>query len=147
MKLLDYDETIVIVTGSGERALQVDMALAESLRARIDLLGSGHAYRRAVIVTDRRFMGMREYHGNPTIAIGGPGVNGVAAELSGVIPTVFNEDDRVIVQADIDGNAARVACWGTDAESTARAVEIFLDGGFLSQLLDRVWRFRTDVLV
>lgn len=147
MKLLDYDETIVIVTGSGARALEHDMPLADMLKARIDRLGTGHAYRRAVIVQDRRFLEMRDFHGNPTIAIGGPGVNGVAAELAGAIPAVFNDGDRVIVQADFEGDAPRVACWGTDGEATVRAVEIFADDGYLDQLLTRVWRFRTDVLV
>lgn len=146
MKLLDYDETIVIVTGSGASALERDRPLADALKARIDALGRGHAYRRAVIVRDQAFLEMRDYHGNPTIAIGGPGVNGVAAELAGAIPAVFNDGDRVIVQADLDGDAPRAACWGTDAEATARAVAIFAEDGYLEQLLAKVWRFRTDVV-
>lgn len=146
MKLLDYDETIVIVIGAGAGAETHDRPLAEGLKARIDALGHGHAYRRAVVVSDRAFLEMRDYHGNPTIAIGGPGVNGVAAELAGVIPAVFNDGDRVIVQADLDGDAPRVACWGTDAAATARAVAIFAEDGLLDQLLAKVWRFRTDVV-
>lgn len=146
MKLLDYDETIVIITGSSASAEERDRPLAEELKARIDALGAGHAYRRAVLVTDQQFlMTMRDFHANPTIAIGGPGVNGVAAELAGVIPAVHNEGDRVIVQAELEGDAKRVACWGTDAAATARAVAIFVEDGHLERLLARVWRFRTDL--
>ncbi len=148
MKLLDYDETIVIVTGSSPSAAERDRPLADELKARIDAMGVGHASRRAIIVTAHQFLTtMRDFHGNPTIAIGGPGVNGVAAELAGVIPAVHNDGDRVIVQAELEGDAKRVACWGVDADATARAVEVFVEAGHLERLLGRIWRFRTDVLV
>jgi hypothetical protein len=35
---------------------------------------------------------------NPTIAIGGPGANGVAQEFSAVLPTVYNHEEQVFVQ-------------------------------------------------
>ena len=83
MKLVDTDETIVLVTGSGISAEERDRPLAYWLKQEIDRRGSGHPYRRAVVVGDVWFLENRIFHLNPTIAIGGPGANSLAADLVG----------------------------------------------------------------
>jgi hypothetical protein len=84
---------------------------------------------------------------NPTIAIGGPGANGVAEELSDLLPTVYNGDDQVFIQADFEGDLKRAALWGANAAATASAVDVFATQGMLDDLLGRIWRFRSGVLV
>jgi hypothetical protein len=147
MKLVDTDETVVLVTGSSLPAEERDRPLAYLLKSEIDRRGEGLAYRRAVVVGDLWYLENRTFHQNPTIAIGGPGANGVAQEFSGILPTVYTSEERVFIQADFDGDPKRAALWGANAAATAEAVQVFAMQGLLDELLRRIWRFRTSVLV
>ena len=147
MKLVDTEETVVLVTGSSLTAEERDRPLAYVLKAEIDRRGLGHAYRRAVVVADFWYLENRIFHLNPTVAIGGPGANGVAQELSEVLPTVYTSEDQVFVQADFEGDVKRAALWGANSAATAKAVDVFVSQGMLDDLLGRIWRFRTGVFV
>ena len=147
MKLVDAEETVVLVTGSSLTAEERDRPLAYLLKAEIDRRGAGHAYRRAVVVGDAWYLENRIFHMNPTIAIGGPGVNGVAQEFSTFLPTIYNREEAVFVQADFEGELKRATLWGKDAACTAAAVEVFTTEGHLEDLLGRIWRFRVGVFV
>ena len=147
MKLVDTDETVVLVTGTSRTAEEGDRPLAEQLKAEIDRRGAGHAYRRAVVVGDVWYLEHRLFHMNPTIAIGGPGVNGVAQEFSDFLTTVYASAEEIFVQADFDGELKRAALWGVNSACTAAAVEAFTTRGFLDDLLKRIWRFRVGMVV
>ena len=147
MKLVDTDETVVLVTGASLTAEERDRPLAYRLKAEIDRRGTGHAYRRAVVVADLWYLQNRIFHMNPTIAIGGPGANGVSHEFAEALPTVYSREERVFVQADFEDEMKRASLWGVDASSTAAAVDAFMSEGFLDDLLSRIWRFRTGVFV
>ncbi|HEX6669771.1 MAG TPA: hypothetical protein VF061_09445, partial [Gemmatimonadales bacterium] len=94
MKLVDTDETVVLVTGSALTAEERDRPLAYRLKSEIDRRGEGHAYRRAVVVADLWYLDNRIFHLNPTIAIGGPGANGVSEEFSSLLPTVYSREEQ-----------------------------------------------------
>ena len=49
MKLVDTEETIVLVTGSDIRAEERDRPTAYRLKAEVDRRGDGQAFRRAVV--------------------------------------------------------------------------------------------------
>ena len=147
MKLVDTEETIVLVTGSSITSEERDRPLAYRLKSEIDRRGIGHAYRRAVVVADLWYLDNRIFHLNPTIAIGGPGANGVAHEFSSHLPTVHSVEEQVFVQLDFDGELKRAALWGANAAGTAAAVEAFISGGYLDDLLGRIWRFRAGIFV
>ena len=147
MKLVDTEETVVLVTGSSLTAEERDRPLAYRLKTEIDRRGEGHAYRRAVVVADLWYLQNRIFHLNPTITIGGPGANGVSHELAETLPTVYSRDEQVFVQADFEGEPKRASLWGVDASCTSAAVEAFMSQGFLDDLLNRIWRFRTGVFV
>jgi hypothetical protein len=147
MKLVDTDETVVIVTGSSPSAEERDRPLADLLKGEIDQRGLGHAYRRAVVVVDSWYLENRLFHHNPTIAIGGPGVNGVSQEFAGLLATVYNRNEEVFVQADFEGEPKRATLWGVNAAATGAAVEAFITQGMLEDLLGRIWRFRVGVFV
>ena len=115
MKLVDTEETVVLVTGSSLTAEERDRPLAYLLKAEIDRRGVGHAYRRAVVVADSWYLENRIFHLNPTIAIGGPGVNGVAQEFAAFLPTIYSREEEVFVQADFEGELKRAALWGVNA--------------------------------
>ncbi len=147
MKLVDTDETVVLVTGSSPAAEERDRPLAYRLKEEIDRRGAGHAYRRAVVVADFWYLNNGIFHPNPTISIGGPGANGVSQDLAEDLPTVYSRDERVFVQAEFDGELKRASLWGVDASATSAAVDAFMTEGYLDDLLSRIWRFRTGVFV
>lgn len=144
MKLVDPDETIVVVTGSTTAAAQKDAPIARWLQEEIDRRGGGLTYRRAVVIADERYVRTPTFHQNPTIAIGGPGTNDVAQHLTQLLPMVWTRDDRCFIQMGLDGRARQVALWGMDADGTRGAVEAFVEQGMLDALLERVWTFRTE---
>jgi hypothetical protein len=147
IKLIDSNETIVIVTGSDPRAEERDRPTAYRLKAEIDRRSDGQAFRRAVVVGDAWFLEHRTLDLNPAIAVGGPGVNGLSTELLQQVPIVWSQDQRSFVQAEFEATPKRVALWGVDAEATMVAVQAFISQGFLEDLLRRIWRFRTEVYV
>lgn len=144
MKLLDTDETILLVTGTGIAAEERDRPLAYLLKAEIDRAGGSHPYRRGIVVGDQWYLDNRLFHLNPTITIGGPGVNRVAQELVSVLPVVRSEGDRVFVQSGREGDASKACLWGADLAGTARAIEWFVADGLLRDLLEHQWRPRPD---
>ena len=146
MKLVDTEETVVLVTGSSLTAEERDRPLAYLLKSEIDRRGAGHAYRRAVVVADVWYLENRLFHHHPTIAVGGPGVNGVAQEFTSLLPTIYNREE-VFVQADFEGEPKRATLWGVNAAATAAAVEVFTTQGHLEELLGRIWRFRVGTFV
>ena len=125
MKLVDPDETVVLVIGTSPNAEERDRPLAERLKAEIDRRGAGHAYRRAVVVGDEGYLEHGAFHHNPTITIGGPGANGVTAEFTAMLPTVYSRDERVFVQAELEGELKRVALWGADAGAVPPRASFF----------------------
>jgi hypothetical protein len=147
MKLIDTDETVVLVTGTALTAEERDRPTAYALKAEIDRRGDGHTYRRAVVVGDIWYLENRIFHLNPTIAIGGPGANAVTSEFAQGLPTLVNLEDRIFVQADFDAELKRANLWGVDAAATAQAVEMFVKQGLLDDLLQRIWRFRAGTFV
>jgi len=146
MKLVDTEETVVLVTGSSITSEERDRPLAYRLKAEIDRRGVGHAYRRAVVVADLWYLDNRIFHLNPTIAIGGPGANDAAQEFAAVLPTVHSVDDQIFIQLDFDGELKRAALWGANAAGTSAAVDA-IAGGYLDDLLARIWRFRAGIFV
>ncbi len=147
MKLVDQRETVVLVTGITSPAEEKDRPLAYRLKAEIDRRGEGTVYRRAVVVADDWYVDHRTLQSNPTIAIGGPGSNAVAQQYVGLLATVWTQDDRAFVQADLDAEPERVVLWGIDSASTGDAVEAFMAQGLLDAFLERIWRFRSGVVV
>ncbi len=147
MKLVDTDETVVIVTGSDLRAEERDRPTAYRLKQEIDQRSDGQVFRRAVVVGDTWFLENGIFHLNPSIAVGGPGVNALSAQLAQQVPVTWSQDQRAYVQADFDGDPKRALLWGMDAESTMIAVQAFVAQGFLEDLLRRIWRFRSGVMV
>jgi hypothetical protein len=147
MKLVDTDETVVLVTGTSLRAEEADRPLAYWIKREIDRRGAGHAYRRGVVVGDRWYLENGVFHLNPTIAIGGPGANAASAEFADSVPMAWTREDRAFIQADFGGELRRAILWGADVAGTTLAVEQFMQGGLLEDLLGRIWRFRSEMYV
>jgi hypothetical protein len=143
MKLIDTDETVLIVTGVEVPAEMNDRPLAYGLKAEIDRRGAGKPFRYAVVVSDAWFAQNRIFHLCPTIAVGGPGVNALAASLANVLPALVTRDDRLFVQGNWDGEERRASLWGVDRAATAQAVAAFVDEGLCDAFLRAAWKTGT----
>lgn len=146
MKLVDAEETVVVVIASELEPEHPDVRSAERLKAEIDARGRGWPYRRAVVVDDERWFETEMFHAAPVIAIGGPGANGVAARLAGQVPAVWTDGDRVVIQAELGDGKRCALLWGSDRHATTEAVDAFIGRGWLDEFLDRCWRFRMGSL-
>jgi hypothetical protein len=140
VKLVDTDETVLVVTGIEVPAEMNDRPLAYRLKAEIDRRGEGRPFRSAVVVSDAWFAQNRLFHLCPTVAIGGPGVNALAASLVEDLPMLVKRDDRVFVQGRWDGEEKRASLWGMDRAATAQAVRAFLEEGHCDRFLRRAWK-------
>jgi hypothetical protein len=141
VKLLDLEETIVVVTGSTAAAIERDRPLAMWLRDEIDRRANGQTYRRAVLTDDESYFRSELLQRQTTIAIGGPGVNAVTQHFFSLLATVYAEEERVWVQANFDGEQKRAGLWGVDAAATSAAVDAFVVHGHLDELLTRIGQF------
>jgi hypothetical protein len=140
VKLVDTDETVLVVTGIEVPAEMHDRPLAYGLKAEIDRRGHGKPFRGAVVVSDAWFAQNRLFHLCAAVAIGGPGVNALAASLVEDLPMIVRRDDRVFVQGRWDGEEKRASLWGMDRAATAQAVRAFLEEGHCDAFLRRAWR-------
>lgn len=140
MKLIDTDDTVLIVTGTEIPAEMNDRPLAYRLKAEIDRRGAGKTFRGAVVVSDAWFAQNRIFHLCPAVAVGGPGVNALAASLVEELPMLVKRDERVFVQGKWDGEEKRASLWGVDRVATAQAVDAFLGEGFCEAFLTAAWK-------
>lgn len=147
MKLVDPEETVVLVVGGSEAAAERDRPLADRIKGEIDRRGDGHAWRRAVIVSDQQYFSAEGLQRSTVIAIGGPGSNAAAAHFADRLDTVFAQADRFWVQADFEAEPRRVALWGVNGEATGESVAAFIDHGYLEELLGRIWRVRPGMVM
>ena len=139
MKLVDGEETVLLITGSTPAALTKDRSVAEWLQNEVNHRGGGATYRRALIITDERYFGTPSFHTHPVIAIGGPGTNGVTGFLAQALPMALAREERSFVQMGMDRNGRQAVLWGMDAASTRSAAEGFVMEGLLDALLGRIW--------
>jgi hypothetical protein len=140
VKLLDTDETVLIVTGTEIPAEMNDRPLAYGLKAEIDRRGEGLPFRNAVVVSDAWYAQNRIFHLCPVVAVGGPGVNALAASLANDLPMLVRKDERVFVQGSWDGEQKRASLWGVDRAATAQAVGVFVRDGHCDAFLKASWK-------
>lgn len=143
-RYFDIRSTILIVVGYGILPEEEDRPGAYDLKREIVSRGLGAESRGAVVVTDMWMVNQEMAELFPAIAVGGPGVNGFAAQIYEELPVAFTRDERVFIQMS-DGQMSerpgkRAALWGMDQEATREAVERFVKDGFLDRFLDAVWK-------
>ncbi len=138
---VDTHRLIAIVTGIqlkaelGDRPLayRIEQAVREHLAAALPKAEPGELPRLApAVVSDVYYLNSDALQARPTIAVGGPGVNAVAAMLvEREIPTALAIENTLVIQMDLEMHDARCAVWGMNHLDTVRAVETFLAKGYL----------------
>ena len=144
---IDTDRLIWIVTGVQLKAELGDRPLAYRIEAEIrkllvDLLGKTPEGEPPLlspaVISDVYYLNNEEIQDRPVIAVGGPGVNMVAANLVETLPTVVSIENQLVIQMDIEMNDPRCAVWGMDHLTTVQAVELFIVKGYLDTFVTGV---------
>ena len=139
---VDESNAVLIVVGSHLRAEERDRPLAYGLRTRIEHWREMHKDQLDVpltplVCTDLWYLNHADLQRRPTICLGGPGVNALAA-INANQSDDGDEDERpaeppeaqeprVTIMIDPDFTHLRVGVWGTDTELTEKGIELFCD--------------------
>ncbi|MCP4582809.1 MAG: hypothetical protein GY839_14460 [candidate division Zixibacteria bacterium] len=139
---IDVNETILIVVGSNLKSEEKDRPLAYWLQQQIDKIDDFERipFRKCVVISDALFINDKIIQVCPTISIGGPGVNSLAAEWANELPVYICEENRYYIQYDDANRKNRVSIWGMDQEMTSGALNLFIEGGLMKQYLKKVWK-------
>lgn len=138
---IDVNQTVLIVVGMDIEPEEADRPLAYKLKAAIEdspHFGS-HPFRKCIVISDALYEHDKLIQVCPTIAIGGPGVNGLAQKLVEELPVYFSRNNKYFIQLDKDFKDQRIAIWGMDRDSTAEAIDMFIANGILNDLLKTIW--------
>jgi hypothetical protein len=137
-RYFDIRATVLIVVGHGILPEEEDRPTAYELKRLIVDRTQGAQDRSAVVLTDIWALNQEMAEFFPTIAVGGPSVNALTAQIYEELPVAFTRDQELFIQMDAD-SGKRAAVWGMDQAKTREAVEIFARDGFLDRFLDLVW--------
>ena len=134
---------LLIVVGSHLRAEECDRTLAYGLQKRIEHWRDMHADQLDVpltplVCTDLWYLNHADLQRRPTICLGGPGVNALAAINANQSDDAYEASDepprepeslepRVTIMIDPDFTHLRVGIWGTNNELTEKGIELFQD--------------------
>jgi hypothetical protein len=138
---IDVNQTILIVVGIDFEPEEADRPLAYKLKQAIESSSyfGDHPFRQCLVISDALYQHDKLIRVCPTIAIGGPGVNGVAAEFVEKLPVYLSKSDRYFIQLNKDSRDFKVSIWGMDRSSTAEAIDTFIANGILEDLLQTIW--------
>jgi hypothetical protein len=147
MPEIDIQRLIWIVVGVQLPAELGDRPLAyrieQQMKERIDhALGktpSGQLPALApAVISDVYYLNSEEAQSRPVISIGGPGVNALSAQLVNELPTVVAVENTLVVQLDLEMHDHRAAVWGMNHVDTVKAVQLFVDRGYLDAFVKGV---------
>ncbi|RMH27000.1 MAG: hypothetical protein D6693_06110 [Planctomycetota bacterium] len=128
---IDTDRLVLIVTGAHLRAESGDRPIAYRLRdAILDWAARsapGETPFDTLVCSDVWWINNEELQTQPTISVGGPGVNALTAQLGEAVPAAFVIEDDLIVQVDLDFADPRAVVWGMNHAATLRAADAFVD--------------------
>jgi hypothetical protein len=78
-----------------------------------------------VVCSDVWYLNSEELQARPTISIGGPGVNALAAYFAQDLDEEPDEDTQVLIQIDPDFTDLRVSIWGANHALTSKGMDVF----------------------
>ena len=119
-------ELALIVTGSTLAAEREDRPLAYGLRERM-LASKGSARGDIVVCGDLWYLNHDELRAIPTISMGSPERNALAAYWGDKLPSLLAVQGRYVVQGEPDFDPPLASLWGRGAEETSHAVGVFAE--------------------
>lgn len=130
------DRGLLIVTGSTIRAEKADRMLAYRLKDTIEQTIDGKDECNVVVLSDLWYLNSESLQKLPTISVGGPTVNALAAHLFKQLPNTLIVDRTLLIQMDPTLEDLRASVWGAHQDLTVSAVELFIERGYLEQFLE-----------
>ncbi|HYE01910.1 MAG TPA: hypothetical protein VD963_01615 [Phycisphaerales bacterium] len=143
---INTEELILIVTGAHLRSEVGDRPIAYGLRERMDRwlqdrLGeatpgapdldpqapAGRTRPRLVVCSDLWYLNDANLREQPTVSVGGPGVNALTAYLADKLPGVLVVDDVLMVQMDPGLDRLVASVWGINHAATVTAADAFAE--------------------
>lgn len=131
----DPSGLILLVTGSTLRAEICDRRLAYRLRRAILRRLPEETVWEPVVISDIWYLNSESLQNQPTISVGGPGVNAVSQLFYSRLPTRLGIDGVLLIQMDAEMQDQRCCVWGMDHERTVEAVRLFVKRGYLDEFL------------
>jgi hypothetical protein len=134
---LGPDPVVLIVVGARLRAEQADRPLAQKLQKRIRRWLARHeetlhTHIEPIVCSDVWYLNSDELQARPTISIGGPGVNALAAYFAQDLEDEPEDQNQVLIQIDPEFTDLRVSIWGMNHALTSKGLDVFsreyLDG-------------------
>jgi hypothetical protein len=142
MQEIDANQTILIVVGADLKPEEVDRPLAYKLKSAFEsspLFGE-RPFRKCLVISDALYKHDKIIRVCPTVAVGGPGVNLVAAEFAEKLPVYLALENRYYIQSDKDFSEQKISIWGMNRDATEEAIDIFIEKGILDSFLKTVWK-------
>jgi hypothetical protein len=127
---IDTDQLILIVTGAHLRAEVGDRPIAYRLQGAILQWLARNAPDSSLVplvCSDIWYLNDDDLRSRPTISIGGPGVNALAAFLTDKLPSAFSIEGVLTVQMDLDFVELVCSCWGMGTAPTVNAVDAWIE--------------------
>lgn len=127
---IDTDQVILIVTGAHLRAEVGDRPIAYRLQGAILQWLARNAPESSLVplvCSDIWYLNDDDLRSRPTISIGGPGVNALAAFLTDKLPSAFSIEGVLTMQMDLDFVELVCSCWGMGTAPTVNAVDAWIE--------------------
>jgi len=129
------DNMVFVVTGASLRAETMDRPLAYRVKLAVDERLKDAEDWQCAVISDIWYLNNEPFARQPTISVGGPGVNALSAFLYERLPNALAVDNVLVIQMDPTLKDRRCAVWGMDHDMTVEAVDTFLQKGYLDRFL------------
>lgn len=129
--MVDASRLLLLVVGGHLRAEMADRPEAYRMQDRINHWLRRHRGVLNVAITplvcsDLWYLNHEELHQRPTISIGGPGVNLLAAHFARHLPEAAAKQ-QVVIQIDPEFTDLRVLIWGSNHDLTVKGLDLFIN--------------------
>lgn len=119
---IDLGRTALIVTGSTLEAEAFDRPVAYAVR---DMLARAAPGVEAIVCSDIWYLNTDAARARPTISVGPPASNALAAFLADRVDVVFAVDGELSVHMDLERLDLVASLWGANHHDTAKAASVF----------------------
>lgn len=119
---VDLGRTTLIVTGATLEAEAFDRPVAYAVR---DALTRAVPATHTIVCSDIWYLNTDAARSRPTISVGPPASNALAAYLADRVDVVFAVDGELSVQMDLEGLDLIASLWGVNHHATAKAAAVF----------------------
>jgi hypothetical protein len=138
MSETDLGHLVFVVAGASLKGEAMDRPLAYRLAGEIARRLGPDTPWKPLVVSDILYINEEKLASQPTISVGGPGVNHLSGLLFRELSSVLTIDNVLVIQMDIELKDLRCCLWGMNHEQTVEALDLFLKRGYLDRFLEGI---------